>query len=154
MRRREFIAAIRGVAVFTWSCSLAAQPKVRDKPFRIVTLPDIHPTVRDVFLEAMHESDRMEGRDFVQVMSGFQWGVMDGLASVVRRLIAEDPDLFFVGSDPHALAVHRASTSIPIIMSAGGYPIKAKPGIKRISLLWTYLPPALPAIGVESPDRI
>jgi len=89
-----------------------------------------------------------------------------------------------VGSDPHALAVHRASTSIPIVLSAGGYPIhsgladslaklgknvtgisgyastqlwsklvqlliEAKPGIKRIGVLWTYLPPMFPATGVE-----
>jgi hypothetical protein len=55
----------------------------------------------------------------VVAMSGFQWGRMVGLDDVVSRLVAENPGLFFVGTDPHALAAHRASTSIPIVLVSG-----------------------------------
>lgn len=184
MRRRELLAAIGSVTAFTWPCSLIGQLRVRDQLLRIVTLPDIPPTIRGAFLDAMRELGWIEGRDFVVVTSGFQWGALDGIDDVVRRLTAENPDLFFVGTDAHALAVHRASTSIPVVLSAGGYPIhsglaeslakpgknvtgisgyagteiwskllqllrEAKPDVKRIGVLWTYLPPVFPAAGVE-----
>jgi len=178
MRRREFIALIGGTAACP--LSLLAQGVRGAKPFRIVTLPDFNPpSIRDVFIDAMRQLGWIEGRDFVVVMSGFQWGAMDGLDDVVRWLIAENPDLFFVGTDPHALAVHRASISIPIVLVSGGYQVEgglaeslarpgknvtgisayastelwsklvqllreAKPDIKRIGVLWTYLLPLCP----------
>jgi putative tryptophan/tyrosine transport system substrate-binding protein len=182
MRRREFITLIGGSAA--WPHSLLAQGARGAKPCRIVTLPDIHPSVRDVFIDALRQLDWIEGRDFVVIMSGFQWGAMDGIDDVVRGLVAENPDLFLAGSDPYALAVNRASTSIPIVLVGGGYPIhsglaeslakpgknvtglsayastelwskllqllrEAKPDIKRIGILWTYLPLLFPATGVE-----
>jgi len=87
MKRREFIALVGGTVA--WPHSLLAQGARGAKPFRIVTLPDIQPSsMHDVFIDAMRQLDWIEGRDFVLVMSGFQWGVMDGLNDVVRRLIA------------------------------------------------------------------
>jgi putative tryptophan/tyrosine transport system substrate-binding protein len=123
MKRRAFIALLGAAAARPHS--LLAQGARGAKPFRIVTLPDIHPSIHHVFLDAMREVGWIEGRDFIVVPSGFQWGVMTGIDEAVQRLVAGHPDLIFAGNDSHALAAHRATASIPIVMAGGGYPVEA-----------------------------
>jgi putative tryptophan/tyrosine transport system substrate-binding protein len=172
--RRQFLALLGGAGA-TWPCSLLAQDQP-EKPRRIVTLPDIHPSMYHVFSDAMREPGWMEGRDFIVVASGYEWGVMKGIDETVQRLIAEKPDLILAGTDQHAHVAHRATSSIPIVVCAGGYMVEdglaeslsrpgknvtgisgyastelwskllqllkeAKPDIKRIGILWTYVPP-------------
>jgi len=178
MRRRQFFAVLGGAAAARPFYSMA-QVMQREKPFRIVTLPDIHPSLHHLFSTAMREAGWIEGRDFVVVISGFQWGVMSGIDATLQRLVAGRPDLILAGNDAHALAARRATASIPIVMSSGGYPVEAglaeslarpgknvtgicvyagaevwskllqllreaKPDIRRVSVLWTYVPPLFP----------
>ena len=89
-----------------------------------------------------------------------------------------------LGTAAYAVAAHRASSTVPVVMWTGGYPVEAgiadslahpgknvtgasiyagtgiwgklvellsvtKPGIKRVGVLWDYLPPAFPAIRID-----
>jgi putative ABC transport system substrate-binding protein len=124
-----------------------------------------------------------EGRDFITVQSGFQFGGAQ-LDEAVRRVVADKPDLIFTITTAYAVALHRAMGSIPVVMVSCGYPVEAgladnlakpgknvtgntlyagteiwgkllqllrevKPGIYRISVLWTYVPPTFPKEEVE-----
>jgi len=63
MRRREFITLVCGAAACP-PATLAQQPSIREKPFRIATLPDLVPASWDPFLVAMEDVGWREGRDF------------------------------------------------------------------------------------------
>jgi putative ABC transport system substrate-binding protein len=104
----------------------------------------------------------------------------------MRRLVLRGfkPDLIVTQTTAHALAMQRATGSIPIVMLYSGYPVEAgaadslakpgrnvtgntiyaetgvwgkmlqllqeaKPDIKRVGILWTYVIPAFPKEEIE-----
>jgi putative ABC transport system substrate-binding protein len=179
INRRDVMGALLALAGMAVPLRAKAQATKGEKPKRIVTFPDFSPPIRDAFLDAMRELGWAESRDFIIVQSGFQWGVMSGIDEALGRLVADTPDLIFVGNDAHGLAAQRATVSIPIVLSISGYPVEnglaeslarpgknvtgisayagveiwskllqmlreAKPDIKRVSTLWTYVPPLFP----------
>ena len=182
MKRREFITLAAGATA--WSLAARAQqPSTRDKPFPIVTLPDFLPIVRDAFLVAMGDLGLTEGRDFLIEQSGVPFGATN-FDEAAKRVAAFMPSLIVVPSTAFALAAHRATKTIPIVMLYSGYPVEAgladslarpgknvtgnttyagaaiwakliellleaKPSTRRISALWTYVPPAFPKEEVE-----
>jgi putative ABC transport system substrate-binding protein len=154
------------------------------KPVRIATLPDfISPAARDWFIDAMRAVGWVEERDFFIVPSGFQIGE-PGVDEVAKRVVKDKPDLILTFATSNALALHRATPSIPIVMISCGYPVEAgvayslaRPGknvtgnslyagtevwgkllqllcdvktsTKRVSVLWTYVPPLFPQEEIE-----
>src|SRR5262245_40980259 len=182
IQRRKFIALL-GSATACPPAALAQQSPTRDMLFRIATLPDFVPIVRDAFLAAMGDLGLSEGRDFLIEQSGAQFGETN-FDEATKRVAASMPDLIVVPSTAFALAAYRATKTIPIVMQYSGYPFEAgladslarrgknltgnstyagteiwakliqlllevRPSIRRISALWTYVPPAFPKEEVE-----
>jgi putative ABC transport system substrate-binding protein len=125
-----------------------------------------------------------EGQDFIVMQSGIEAGSRSSLDEAAQRVVANKPDLISTGSTAYALALQRATGSIPIVMLTSGYPVEAgaadslakpgrnvtgntiyaetgvwgkmlqllreaKPDIKRVGILWTYVMPAFPKEEIE-----
>jgi putative tryptophan/tyrosine transport system substrate-binding protein len=132
MRRREFIA-LAGTAIAFLSVSTRAQQLKLNKPARIATLSNLDP-IRGWFVDAMREKGWLEERDFILVQSHYQHGDPN-LDEAVAGVVASKPDLILVTSLHYALAAHRITKTIPIVMLFSGYPVEggladslAKPG--------------------------
>jgi putative ABC transport system substrate-binding protein len=183
MRRRDAVCTLLAVATFGGTWRARAQVN-HAKPFRIATFPDfISPATRDWFIDAMRELGWMEDRDFVIVSSGFQLDEPEVNEAAIR-VVAGKPDLVVTYATSNALALHRATSSIPIVAISFGYPVEAgvanslarpgknvtgnsfyagteiwgkllellhevKPSTKRLSVLWTYVPPLFPREEIE-----
>lgn len=62
-------------------------------------------------------------RDYVFVPSGANYG--DLQVEKAQHLVAQKVDLILVSSTAHALAAHRATSRVPIVMLGSGYPVEA-----------------------------
>jgi putative ABC transport system substrate-binding protein len=181
MRRREFIGLVGGAAAWP----VAARAQNTDKtPRRIAFFPDPVPATLEVWRADMHVLGWTEERDFIVMQSGIEAGSRNPLDEAAQRVVANKPDLIVTQSTAHALAMQRATASIPIVMLASGYPVEAgaadslakpgtnvtgnavyaemgvwgkmlqllreaKPDIKRVGILWTYVMPAFPKEEIE-----
>lgn len=123
MRRREFIA-LAGTAIAFLSVSTRAQQAKPNRPALIATFSDLPTIGRDWFVSAMRERGWLEGRDFMVVQSNFQVGDPN-LDETAARIVGSKPDLIFVTSLSYALAAHRITKTIPIVMFISGYPVEA-----------------------------
>jgi putative ABC transport system substrate-binding protein len=181
MKRREFIAAVGGAAV--WPLAGRAQSASRD-PRKIAFLPNLNPATLEDWRADMRVLGWTEGRDFTILQSGIEGGSRNSFDEAAQGLVAKKPDLIVTGSTALAVAAQRATKSIPIVMLTSGYPVEAgvadslakpgrnvtgntiyaemayfgkllqllreaKPDIKRIGVLWTYVPPAFPKEEIE-----
>lgn len=122
MKRREFIALASSAIAFS-SVSASAQLAKLNKPARIATLSDLPPITRDWFVGAMREKGWLEGPDFVLVQSDYLVGDPN-LDEAAARVVAGKPDLIFVTTLAYALAAHRITKTIPIVMYISGYPVE------------------------------
>jgi putative ABC transport system substrate-binding protein len=122
MRRREFIGLV-GSAAAAWPLALRAQ-NTNKAPKRIAFLPDLVPVTLADWRADMRDLGWTEGRDFTVIRSGIEHGsfIPDEAA---QRIVANKPDLIFTVSTASALAVQRATASIPIVMLYSGYPVEA-----------------------------
>jgi putative ABC transport system substrate-binding protein len=122
MRRREFIALVGGVPLV---CSLPTfvQQANGARIRRIVTFPDLT-VARGWLVEDMHNLGWTEGADYTIEQSGVQNGEAPVYAATMR-VLATNPDLIFAMNLSYALAAHRASSSVPIVMITSGYPVEA-----------------------------
>ncbi len=181
MNRRR---AISGLLAFFAMVGPSRAQVQRGTPFRVVTLPDLFPERRAWFSEDMRNLGWTEARDFVIVESRLQYGEWEPLADAARRIAANKPDVVLVTSTAYAVALHRVTATVPIVMHTSGYPVEAgladglarpgknvtgntvyagaqvwgkllqllretKPGINRISVLWTYVPPPFLRAEIE-----
>ena len=131
----------------------------------------------------MRERGWREGQDYVLIETELPFDV-NHAEEGVRALLAQKPDLIAVLSTAYAVAAHRQTKTIPILMFSSGYPVEAgvanslgrpgknvtgnaiyagtriwgkllellrgsKAGVKRVSVLWSYVPPAFPVEEVE-----
>jgi putative ABC transport system substrate-binding protein len=183
MNRREAIRALLTLAGTAVPLQLNAQATKREKPFRLVILPDHGAITLEWFRDAMRELGWAEGSEFIVVPSGVRYGEGD-LDGGAKSIVADKPDLVIVGHTSAALAMQRLTATIPIVMLASGHPVEAgvanslanpgknvtgnsnyagadiygkllqllgevKPGVKRVSVWWTYVPPGFPLEEIE-----
>ena len=181
MKRREFITLIGGAAA-TWPLGARAQ-NANKAPRRIAFLPDLGPALED-WRADMRVLGWTEGQDFIVMQSGIEIGSRSPLDEAAQRVVANKPDLICTVSTAYAVALQRATGSIPIVMLYSGYPVEAgvadslakpgrnvtgntiyaetgvwgkmlqllqeaKPDIKRVGILWTYVIPAFPKEEIE-----
>ena len=119
LRRRDFIAGLGGAAA--WPLAARAQQPVpvigQLSPFR----PGVY--AGPEFLKGLGEVGFVEGRN---VVIEYHWangdyGLFPALAAdLVRRRVSA----IYAGTTPAALAAKVATTSIPIVFSIGGDPVK------------------------------
>lgn len=181
MKRREAITRIMLVAALGTPLAAVAQVDKRRKPARIGFLPDLWETQRALFREAMLERGWREGQDYTILLSGI---AAPAIEEAVEKILAGGPDLLYVANTGYALAAHRRTQTIPIVMLVTGFPVEAglahslarpgknvtgnagyagvgffgkllellrdaKPDIRRIGVLWSYVPPAHPREEIE-----
>ena len=182
MKRREFISLVGGAAA-AWPLAAGAQ-NTEKVPKRIAFFPDPIPATMETWRAAMRVLGWTEGRDFVVTQSSIEPGSRPALDEGAQRVVAGKPDLVVTMSTANALALQRATNSIPIVMLTSGYPVEAgvadslakpgrnvtgnsiyaemgvwgkllqllceaKPDIKRVGILWTYVIPAFPKEEIE-----
>jgi len=171
MNRRDTLLAL---------ALLATRPAIahtRRVP-RIGLLPEAGDKWRQLITEALLEQGWAEKRDYLLVELGLQYGKVQPTVAA-KRMKAANPDLLLTVNSSFALAAHRESQSIPIVMMLCGYPVdiglanslatpgknatgtsiyagtgiwgkllqllqESKPSIKRIGMLYDYVPPDNP----------
>jgi ABC-type uncharacterized transport system substrate-binding protein len=141
MHRRAFVGALAGGLLATPS-ALAQQP---GRPYRIALLPDFAPRwepLLKLFVEALRESGRIEGRDYVFYRSGVFFS--GETTPALDRVLAAMPDLILATNLGYAVMAHKVTKTIPIVMWVSGFPVEggvaeslARPG-KNVTGLTVY----------------
>jgi ABC-type uncharacterized transport system substrate-binding protein len=174
MKRREFITLLGGAAA-TWPLAARAQQAlVRPLIGMLVPLSAAAATVNiTAFRSALRDIGYVEGRNATLELR-FGDGALEQLTPLVAELVALKPDVFFTGGKAAALAAHKATQTIPIVIVTPEDPVVsglantiARPGGnvtgtwllgddalvgKRLELLRLALP-ALSRVGiVANPD--
>jgi putative ABC transport system substrate-binding protein len=121
MQRREFLTCSGGALAVAAdrSCTQSS-----GKIVRIAVFPDFVPPVGEWFSAEMRNQGWTEGRNLVIEPMGAKLHDLQ-LADAAQRVAASKPDLIVTISTAHALALQRASASIPVVMIASGYPVEA-----------------------------
>lgn len=92
-------------------------------PFRIGFLFPRDDAMRDVFVAAMKEHGWLEQRDFVIIQSPHAAGPAH--VEQAKQLVSQRPAVIVTLGTSRALAAHRATRTIPIVMWTSGYPVEA-----------------------------
>lgn len=125
MRRRELIALLG--AGFVWPFSAWAQQRSR-KVWRVAVLyPGSWENASDqapfeAFREELQSFGYVDGKNTVLDRRG-AYGHSERLLSLAEELLALRPDVFVAISPVAAIAAHRATSTIPIVMWGVGEPM-------------------------------
>jgi putative ABC transport system substrate-binding protein len=122
VERREFIGLL---AAASFATPFGVHAQVTNKnPKRIAFLPDLVPVTLDDWRADMRSLGWIEGPDFIVIASGVEPGTL-GQDADAQHVVANKPDLIFTMTTANALALQRATRSIPIVMLYSGYPVEA-----------------------------
>jgi len=126
MRRREFIAALGGVATTAWPLMLGAQQSARRPVVGFLhgglKVESAH--VVGGFGRGLSEVGFVEGRN-VEIQYCFAEGHYDRLPALAAELVSRHIDvLAAVGGVQTALAAKSASTTIPVVFGNGSDPVQ------------------------------
>jgi putative ABC transport system substrate-binding protein len=124
MRRRRFVFSVLIGAVFSLAKPLAAQdrPKVLKVGFLGNSTPALEKNLVEPFRSGLRDLGYQEGWG---LLVEYRWAEGDyaRLPGLVAELIAEKVDVIVTAGTPAALAVQKATTSIPCVMVAVGDPV-------------------------------
>jgi putative tryptophan/tyrosine transport system substrate-binding protein len=121
MRRREFITLVGGVAM-AWPIPARAQQALPVIGFlRTGTFADV-PKRMSAFHQGLKEVGFVEGQNIAIEYSSDE-GQTNRLPILVANLLRRQVALF-VGNTPSALAAKAASTTVPIVFTTGGDPVR------------------------------
>jgi putative tryptophan/tyrosine transport system substrate-binding protein len=121
MKRREFITFLGSVAA-AWPVAASAQSKIPRIGFMGNSTAALEANLVDAFREGLREHGYEEGRNIV---IEYRWadGKYDQFPALVAELIAAKVDAIVTAGTPAALAVKRATTTVPLVMVAVGDPV-------------------------------
>jgi putative ABC transport system substrate-binding protein len=171
-------SALVALAAATPALTVCARESTR-RPYRVALVPDQppHSPFPTILVDALRHWGRVEGRDYVIYRSGVFYGQSTKLA--LDRAFAAKPDLIIVNNLGFAVAAHKRTKTIPIVMWLSGFPVEggvaeslakpgmnvtgctiyvggdffgkllellhdARPSIKRVGFLMSYVPPFHP----------
>jgi putative ABC transport system substrate-binding protein len=117
MKRREFIALIGG-AVVALPAGGRAQSPLGGRPLIGWLLPSLATATpfSQVLPTRLRELGYVEGRN-IWFDIRYADGVISRLPAMAAEMAAQKPDVIVAGSTPAAVAAHRATQTIPIVMN-------------------------------------
>ena len=117
MRRREFIAALGGAAV--WPLAVRAQQSTLRPLVAVLSPLSATAAVRNItaLRAGLRDHGYLDGRN-VTIEIRHAAGVIANLPALAAELIALNPDVIVVGSMPAVLAVRDGVPTMPVVMSA------------------------------------
>jgi ABC-type uncharacterized transport system substrate-binding protein len=120
MRRRECIAALGAAA--TWSLAARAQEKIPRVGFMGNSTAALEANLVGAFREGLRELGYEEGRN---IGIEYRWanGQYERFPALVAELIAAKVDVIVTAGTPAALAVKKATATVPLVMVAVGDPV-------------------------------
>src|ERR1700676_2193312 len=173
MQRREFITLL-GCAAVTWSrAARAQQPGVPVIGYLTTGSPDSSPDIAAAFARGLAEMGYVVGNN-VTIERRWARGNYDRLPELAQELVRLNPALIAVGGNVAALAVRRATSTIPIVFNIASDPVKlglaksfAHPGgnatgisvmtatltLKRLELIRELIPPNSTVGFLVNPDN-
>ena len=121
MRRREFITLLGGVAV-TWPLAASAQSKTPRIGFMGNSTAALEANLVDAFREGLREHGYEEGRN---IIIEYRWadGKYERFPALVAELIAAKVEVIVTAGTPAALAMKKATATVPLVMVAVGDPV-------------------------------
>jgi putative tryptophan/tyrosine transport system substrate-binding protein len=115
--RRQFISALGGVSL-AWPLAARAQQGERMRRIGMLMTPaENDPAVRSgiaAFRQGPHELGWSEGRN-LQIDYRWGGGDLDRIKAFAKELIELSPDVIVAHSTPPVVALHRGTSSIPIV---------------------------------------
>jgi putative ABC transport system substrate-binding protein len=122
MRRREFIAFLGGAAAAWPIPSRAQQPAI--PLIGIINAGSAASTAKgyEAFRSELRRLGYVEGRN-IRFEFRFADGFLDRLPRLVEEMIRLNPAIIVSAPVPANMAVHRATKTIPIVMSTGADPV-------------------------------
>ena len=122
MQRREFITFIG--STLAWPLAARAQPSAMPVIGALsAASPDQYPDIAAAFERGLAESGYVVGRN-VTIERRWARGNYDRLPELAQELVRLDPALIMVGGNVVALAVRRATSTIPIVFNIASDPVK------------------------------
>ena len=120
MKRREFITVL-GCAV-AWPLASRAQGRIPRVGFMGNSTAALEANLVDSFREGLRELGYEEGRN---IAIEYRWadGQYERFAGLVTELIAAKVDVIVTAGTPAALAVKKATSTVPLVMVAVGDPV-------------------------------
>jgi putative tryptophan/tyrosine transport system substrate-binding protein len=121
MRRREFITLLGGAAV-ALPLAARAQSKIPRIGFMGNSTAALETNLIDAFREGLREHGYEEGRNIV---IEYRWadGNYERFPALVTELIAAKVDIIVTAGTPAALAMKKATATVPLVVVAVGDPV-------------------------------
>jgi putative ABC transport system substrate-binding protein len=120
MKRRDLMPFVFGGAIF-WSCGSFAQQSSRI--WRLGFLAHGYETFYDPLFSGLRELGYEQGRNLV-VEARYSEGHSERFAELAADLVRLEVDLIIVVTTPAALAVKKATTTIPVVFPNAINPVE------------------------------
>ena len=124
MRRREFVKLLGGAAAVLPSYATWAQQKIPLVGFLNSASPDSYRFNADSFREGLTKAGFIEGRN-VRIEERWARGDYEALPALAAELVAMGVvAIAATGDVASARAVQRASSTVPVVFTIGGDPVR------------------------------